>query len=353
MENNKNEIEIKENEIRNKIKENYKNIGKLMCNELDLVSMHNGLSGHCREDYWMKFFRKIIPQKFAMEKSVMIIDSYGNISNEVDIAVFDNQYTPYVFNYGSLKFIPIEAVSVVIECKSKSWDNTSVNNWSKHIKDLKSVATGITRIVSGNSIGLTNLTQTSTTPITILASMNLKKTDNTFKAVEESFDFILYYGDVEPDIEDEKTKDKKVKAKTDKSDEKKNKQTELKLDIPNIDKKLGWWTRKLNKHDEETHENLNLSIPSYTDLEDKAKSIEYLNIDYIVGKENKADKENEKRRKENDKMIISNTLKDLEIENNPLLSLNFQLNQLLMLINNPMLFPHFAYANFFKGDTTD
>ncbi|MFC7561502.1 hypothetical protein ACFQY3_24870 [Paenibacillus farraposensis] len=30
------------------------------------------------------------------------------------------------------------------------------------------------------------------------------------------------------------------------------------------------------------------------------------------------------------------------------MTLNFQLNQLLMLLNNPMLFPHFAYAKAFR-----
>ena len=35
-------------------------------------------------------------------------------------------------------------------------------------------------------------------------------------------------------------------------------------------------------------------------------------------------------------------------ENISLLSFNFQLNQLLMLINNPMLFPHREYVNMFR-----
>lgn len=44
----------------------------------------------------------------------------------------------------------------------------------------------------------------------------------------------------------------------------------------------------------------------------------------------------------------TSTLAELKIEGNYLLSLNLQLNQLLMLINNPMLFPHFAYAKIFR-----
>lgn len=36
------------------------------------------------------------------------------------------------------------------------------------------------------------------------------------------------------------------------------------------------------------------------------------------------------------------------MEENVLLSLIFQLNQLLMVLNNPMLFPHRAYADMFN-----
>ncbi|MCL6459478.1 MAG: hypothetical protein K6T85_15885, partial [Gorillibacterium sp.] len=40
---------------------------------------------------------------------------------------------------------------------------------------------------------------------------------------------------------------------------------------------------------------------------------------------------------------------DSEGNENVMLSLTFQLNQLLMLINNPMYFPHKAYVNMFNG----
>lgn len=46
-------------------------------------------------------------------------------------------------------------------------------------------------------------------------------------------------------------------------------------------------------------------------------------------------------------------LKDFEIYNEnkemiSLLTLNYQLNQLLMLLNNPMPFPHLTYAKLFQ-----
>ena len=45
---------------------------------------------------------------------------------------------------------------------------------------------------------------------------------------------------------------------------------------------------------------------------------------------------------------VPQTVNNDEEEENVILSLIFQLNQLLMVINNPMLFPHHAYAKRFS-----
>lgn len=307
-----------------KIKENYNNINNIICGELNLSSAHNGLSGSCREDFWTNFFRGIIPQKFAMEKGVIIIDSFGNRSKEVDIAIIDNQYTPYVFNYGNLKFIPIEAVAIVIECKSSEWNKNSVIEWSKTINKLESVSAGIVRIVQGNAISATTISQKQTTPIKILASMRKNPKDSTIKDIEANFDFILNY----------------------KSDG--NGKFELEYKVPNENKKLGWWAEKLNNHKTTDERN---------EIEDKgikinvqsaeAEKVETYVDKYFSEKERK--KRNEDSFFDNGTLEIKSTLADLKIENNILLSFNFQINQLLMLINNPMPFPHFAYAKLFKG----
>ncbi len=43
-----------------------------------------------------RFFLRIIPKKFNTTRFVFIIDSKENISKEVDIAIYDEQYTPYI-----------------------------------------------------------------------------------------------------------------------------------------------------------------------------------------------------------------------------------------------------------------
>ena len=291
------------------IKENYKHLGTVIEKELELSSMHRGLSGHNRELMWLNFFRKIIPNKFVIEQNVMIIDSGGIVSKEVDIAVFDNQYTPYIFQYGNLKFIPIEAIAIVIECKSGGWANDELQKWHESIDKLKTSQTGIIRTIGGYSIGLTNKTQNSTRPIKILASMRNNPKVETLDKIDKIFDFIIY---------------RKVE---------KNKFGIIDVKIPNIKKNLGWWGSKLNGS--EGNNDKGLKIDRLVEI---PKNVEYMKFEKV--------QTNDK----NNMVFLKNTLEDFVIDDNPLLSINFQLNQLLMLINNPMLFPHFAYANLFGAN---
>lgn len=73
------------------ILKNYKYLNYMMVNQLEFMSTHRGLTGSYREKMWLSFFRSIIPQKYSLAQGVIIIDSYGNQSKEVDIAVFDEQ----------------------------------------------------------------------------------------------------------------------------------------------------------------------------------------------------------------------------------------------------------------------
>ncbi|MBN4074642.1 hypothetical protein JYT99_01790, partial [bacterium AH-315-E09] len=283
-----------EKKVFEKIKENYNNMNKMMVEEMDMASTHGGLTGNYREKMWVKFFRSIVPKKFAIEQGVLIIDSNGNVSKEVDIAIFDEQYTPYVFQYNTLKFIPIEAVAVVIECKSKSIPVEDLKKWSAEINNLEAKRSGIARMVTGYVSGETNNTQTGTRPIKILVSLksyvdkNANKEDSVVEKLKNDFDIIIT--------------EKKQKEPTEVEPQ------IFTVKIENEKKTLKWWGEELNK-----------------------KGV---------------DKDGNKSNKEPEG--IYNKLLDLKISDNEILSLNLQLNQLLMLINNPMLFPHFAYAKQFN-----
>lgn len=277
-----------------KIKENYKRIEKSIVEQLFLeFPDHHPTTGSYREDVWYSLFRQIVPYKFAIEKGVFIIDSDGKISKEVDLAIFDEQYTPYIFNYGNVRFIPIEAVAVVIQCKSNNIKNSNLKEWAESINILQTNTQSITRIFTGVVNGFLDIqnakiennqkvTQTATRPIRILCYLNNKK-DSYTKPKKGLFD-ILICGNA-------KDKD--------------NSSLEVKFDQ---DKNLGEWYTSLN------HNNPNLHHYKR----------EYQGIDKLDD--------------------------NYKVEDNSILSLIFQLNQILMLINNPMLFPHQAYSKMFNND---
>ncbi|WP_048602207.1 DUF6602 domain-containing protein [Rubeoparvulum massiliense] len=301
-----------------RIMDNYSFMNKMMIQEMEIASKHGGLTGNYREEMWMNFFKSIIPKKYSLAQGVMIIDSEGQVSKEVDIAVFDEQYTPYVFQYNTLKFIPIEAVAIVIECKSNSMPIEELKDWVDSIDELIPKRSGITRMVNGYVSGLTNQSQVKTRPIRILATLRSNVGEQSLEKLVKHFDIILT--------------------------ERESKRFEVK--IPYENRSLAWWGHELNGV-EGLEDKLKLQFFSERKIDDFKDDNERL--EYEKGLESKkrlAKVTPELKFDEN--LYLTNTLSDLKVDNNPLLSLNFQLNQLLMLINNPMLFPHFAYARKFR-----
>lgn len=312
-----------------RIMENYLYMNTMMINQMELMSVHSGLTGDFREKLWLDFFRLIIPQKYSLAQGVIIIDSEGNQSKEVDIAVFDEQYTPYVFRYNSLKFIPIEAVSIVISCKSKEWNKGELQDWSESFNHLCTRRAGVTRTIHGLTTGYTNPSQTRTRPIKILAAMKLYKNAKSFKdmclELQNHFDFII--------LEQEKNNNKQSNG---------NNYKIFDFETSHKERTLGDWYRELNHVGcESSH------LDNKYDV--SIKESNWKSAKAQVDKDNLLQFIEQEKNKDNMHLKFQNTLKDLEVPGNPLLTLNLQLNQLLMLINNPMLFPHYAYAKKFQS----
>ena len=252
---------------------------------------HGPTIGGFREDIWREMFRQIVPGKFVIEQSVFIIDSTGAVSNEVDLAIFDETYTPYIFRYGRLKFLPIEAVAAVVECKSNSLNKENLKRWGKSIIGLRTSNQSYARIAGAIARGediRKNTTQTSTRPLRILCKLKKDKVCHKLKAGIPLFD-----------IEITALKEEK----------------QLRIVYTNGKEDLRDWYLQLN------HVDLN--------------------------------KENEENICDG-KTLNGVRLTDYQVKQDgneiSLLSFNFQLNQILMLINNPILFPHIAYAKLFCED---
>ena len=293
------------------IKENYLKMERELVTQLNYdVTNHQLTAGSYREEIWINFFRRIVPKKFNIARSVFIIDSNQNVSKEVDIAIYDEQYTPYIFNYGLIKFIPVEAVAAVVQCKSRNLNPEDLKEWADSIDVLKTSNDSIVRLATYIHIGKlkeddskNNAIQTATRPIKILCHIPVNETNTDDSKGRDKFDIVI------------------EAHQNSKSNEKQNKDASEEtsyggnLKITFADNDLFTVLQKYNQSD--MKDNSEISIKNSEQLKERKIS------DYKVGDETKK---------------------------YTLLSFIFQFNQILMMINNPMFFPHKAYVDMFNND---
>lgn len=77
---------------------------------------HDGVMGDVNEKHFIEFLSRHLPRRYAVS-SAIVIDSNGNTSDQIDIVIYDNQYTPTLLGQHDHRFIPAEAVYSVIEVK--------------------------------------------------------------------------------------------------------------------------------------------------------------------------------------------------------------------------------------------
>jgi uncharacterized protein DUF6602 len=65
---------------------------------------------------WLDLFRTYLPARYRAE-TAHVVDSNGAFSEQIDLAVFDRQYSPFVFHYEGQIVLPAESLYAVFEAK--------------------------------------------------------------------------------------------------------------------------------------------------------------------------------------------------------------------------------------------
>jgi len=78
--------------------------------------LHPGSKGDSLEDTWIEWLRKYLPNRYCIDKAI-IIDSTGHLSDQIDLVIYDQQYTPFVLTQNGIHYIPAEGVYAVFEVK--------------------------------------------------------------------------------------------------------------------------------------------------------------------------------------------------------------------------------------------
>jgi hypothetical protein len=77
---------------------------------------HPGKKGDASERVWLDLLEKYLPERYRVA-TAHVVDSNGLFSEQIDVVVFDRQYSPLIFHYEGQTIIPAESVYAVFEAK--------------------------------------------------------------------------------------------------------------------------------------------------------------------------------------------------------------------------------------------
>src|SRR5258706_6871801 len=77
---------------------------------------HPTTKGDASEQLWLELLRTYLPKRYQAEKA-HVVDSNGVFSQQIDVVVFDRQYSPFIFDFEGQKVVPAESVYALFEAK--------------------------------------------------------------------------------------------------------------------------------------------------------------------------------------------------------------------------------------------
>lgn len=79
---------------------------------------HPGTKGEATEKGWRNWLTEYLPSRYQV-KNAFVVDADGRLSDQIDLVIFDRQYTPFLFNEDGVHFIPAESVYAILEVKQE------------------------------------------------------------------------------------------------------------------------------------------------------------------------------------------------------------------------------------------
>lgn len=93
-----------------------------------------GIKGDETESNWIEWFDSYLPKRYKVSKGI-VVDSNGNQSDQIDVIIYDTQYSYLVLRHNDTKIIPSESVYAVFEVKP----NLNKENMEYASEKVKSV----------------------------------------------------------------------------------------------------------------------------------------------------------------------------------------------------------------------
>ena len=77
---------------------------------------HSVAKGDASEAVWLELLQTYLPKRYQAAKA-FVVDSAGASSEQIDVLIFDRQYSPFIFEIKGQTVIPAESVYAVFEAK--------------------------------------------------------------------------------------------------------------------------------------------------------------------------------------------------------------------------------------------
>jgi hypothetical protein len=77
---------------------------------------HPGARGEASEEDWLRLLNDHLPRRYQADRA-FVIDSRGDCSEQIDVVIYDRQYSPFLYNQANQRYIPAESVYAVLEVK--------------------------------------------------------------------------------------------------------------------------------------------------------------------------------------------------------------------------------------------
>lgn len=115
--------------------------------------IHAPTKGAASELNWIDWLKKYLPNRYQVDQA-FIIDSNGVFSEQIDVVIYDQQYSPFVFNQDGAIYIPAESVYAVFEVKQEL-DKINFEYASKKILSVRKLHRTSAQIVHASGTILT------------------------------------------------------------------------------------------------------------------------------------------------------------------------------------------------------
>ena len=136
---------------------------------------HPGSKGDALENAWIEWLKKYLPNRYSVDKAI-IIDHEGNTSDQIDLVIYDNWFTPFIFSQNGFHYIPAEGVYAVFEVKP---DIKGTVNKISHIQYAAEKIQSVRRLKRTSTSMINSGKLTTARPLTKIIGGILTST-NTF-----------------------------------------------------------------------------------------------------------------------------------------------------------------------------